>query len=34
MLKFKALKQKIIIRLKIVNRKKFDAIPQVAGGQT
>ena len=37
MLKFKALKLPyglIIIRLKIVNCKKFDAVPQIAGGQT
>ena len=37
MLKFKALKLpygKVIIRLKIVNCKKFDGVPQLAGGQT
>ena len=37
MLKFKAHKLPygwIIIRLKIVNCKKFDAVPQLARGQT
>ena len=35
MLKFQALKlpyRQIAIRLKIVNCKKFDAVPQLAGG--
>ena len=37
MLKFKALKLpygQTIIRLKIVNCKKFDAVPRLTGGQT